>query len=132
MATTALESVRKSGLDPSDIDLFIPHQANVRIVEAVAKGLDLPMSKMYVRFISGTSTNSTPYGVMNSRGPPDALQRVCGSSRSKFACLYSYKARAQGWKGTSVIFGLVESPPGPAAIMLSGLLASCARPCRIQ
>jgi len=48
MATTALESVRKSGLQSSDIDLFIPHQANVRIVEAVAKGLDLPMSKMYV------------------------------------------------------------------------------------
>ncbi len=41
MATTALESVRKSGLQPSDISLFIPHQANVRIIEAVAKGLGL-------------------------------------------------------------------------------------------
>ena len=41
MATTALEAVRRAGLQPSDIDLFIPHQANIRIVEAVAKGLDL-------------------------------------------------------------------------------------------
>ena len=39
MATTALETIRRSGLDPSDIALFIPHQANIRIVEAVAKGL---------------------------------------------------------------------------------------------
>ena len=46
MATTALESVRKAGLEPSDIDLFIPHQANVRIIEAVAKGLGLSMDQM--------------------------------------------------------------------------------------
>ena len=31
--------------EPSDIDLFIPHQANIRIIEAVAKGLDLPMEQ---------------------------------------------------------------------------------------
>src|SRR6476646_4440903 len=34
MATTALESIRRSGLTPADVDLFIPHQANVRIIEA--------------------------------------------------------------------------------------------------
>jgi len=73
MATTALESVRKSGLDPSDIDLFIPHQANVRIVEAVAKGLDLPMSKMYV--------NLDRYGNTSAASVPIALAEAVNEGR---------------------------------------------------
>ena len=43
MATTALKAIEKAGSSPYDIDLFIPHQANIRIIESVAKGLDLPM-----------------------------------------------------------------------------------------
>jgi 3-oxoacyl-[acyl-carrier-protein] synthase III len=73
MATTALESVRKSGLDPSDIDLFIPHQANMRIVEAVAKGLDLPMSKMYV--------NLDRYGNTSAASVPIALAEAVNEGR---------------------------------------------------
>jgi 3-oxoacyl-[acyl-carrier-protein] synthase-3 len=62
MATTALESIRRSGLEPADIDLFIPHQANVRIIEAVAKGLDLPMEKMFINLdkYGNTSAASVP------------------------------------------------------------------------
>src|SRR6185436_1989832 len=48
LASTALTAVAKAGLRPDDISLFIPHQANIRIIEAVAKGLDLPMSKFFV------------------------------------------------------------------------------------
>jgi 3-oxoacyl-[acyl-carrier-protein] synthase-3 len=73
MATTALESVRKSGLQPSDIDLFIPHQANIRIVEAVAKGLDLPMSKMYV--------NLDRYGNTSAASVPIALAEAVNEGR---------------------------------------------------
>jgi 3-oxoacyl-[acyl-carrier-protein] synthase-3 len=75
MATTALESVRKSGLQPSDIDLFIPHQANVRIVEAVAKGLDLPMDKMYV--------NLDRYGNTSAASVPIALAEAVNEGRVK-------------------------------------------------
>jgi 3-oxoacyl-[acyl-carrier-protein] synthase III len=32
----------------SDVDLFIPHQANLRIIEAAAKRLDMPMSRVFV------------------------------------------------------------------------------------
>jgi 3-oxoacyl-[acyl-carrier-protein] synthase-3 len=73
MATTALESVRKSGLQPSDIDLFIPHQANIRIVEAVAKGLDLPMDKMYV--------NLDRYGNTSAASVPIALAEAVNEGR---------------------------------------------------
>ena len=73
MATTALESVRRSGLDPSDIALFIPHQANVRIVEAVAKGLDLPMERMFV--------NLDKYGNTSAASVPIALAEAVNEGR---------------------------------------------------
>ena len=75
MATTALESVRKSGLDPSDIDLFIPHQANIRIVEAVAKGLNLPMERMYI--------NLDRYGNTSAASVPIALAEAVNEGRVK-------------------------------------------------
>jgi 3-oxoacyl-[acyl-carrier-protein] synthase-3 len=75
MATTALEAVRKSGLEGSDIDLFIPHQANIRIVEAVAKGLDLPMDKMYV--------NLDRYGNTSAASVPIALAEAVNEGRVK-------------------------------------------------
>ncbi len=75
MATTALESIRKSGLQPKDIDLFVPHQANVRIIEAVAKGLDLPMSKMFV--------NLDKYGNTSAASVPIALAEAVNEGRVK-------------------------------------------------
>jgi 3-oxoacyl-[acyl-carrier-protein] synthase III len=73
MATTALESIRRSGLSPDDIDLFIPHQANIRIIEAVAKGLDLPMDKIYV--------NLDRYGNTSAASVPIALAEAVNEGR---------------------------------------------------
>jgi 3-oxoacyl-[acyl-carrier-protein] synthase III len=75
MATTALESIRRSGLAPEDIDLFIPHQANIRIIEAVAKGLDLPMEKMFV--------NLDKYGNTSAASVPIALAEAVNEGRVK-------------------------------------------------
>ena len=75
LASTALESIRKSGLEPSDIDLFIPHQANIRIIEAVAKGLDLPMDKMFV--------NLDKYGNTSAASVPIALAEAVNEGRVK-------------------------------------------------
>ena len=73
--TTALESIRRSGLEPSDIDLFIPHQANIRIIEAVAKGLDLPMERMFV--------NLDKYGNTSAASVPIALAEAVNEGRVK-------------------------------------------------
>ncbi len=75
MATTALTAISKAGLQPGDIDLFIPHQANIRIVEAVAKGLDLPMDKMYV--------NLDRYGNTSAASVPIALAEAVNEGRVK-------------------------------------------------
>jgi len=87
MATTALESIRKSGLEPSDIDLFIPHQANIRIVEAVAKGLGLPMERMYV--------NLDRYGNTSAASVPIALAEAVNEGRLKVGdhvCIVAFGA----------------------------------------
>jgi 3-oxoacyl-[acyl-carrier-protein] synthase-3 len=87
MATTALESIRKSGLEPSDIDLFIPHQANIRIVEAVAKGLGLPMERMYV--------NLDKYGNTSAASVPIALAEAVNEGRLKVGdhvCIVAFGA----------------------------------------
>jgi 3-oxoacyl-[acyl-carrier-protein] synthase-3 len=73
LATTALESVRRAGLTADDISLFIPHQANIRIIEAVAKGLDLPMDRMMV--------NLDRYGNTSAASVPIALAEAVNSGR---------------------------------------------------
>jgi len=62
LASTALAAVERAGLTADDIELFIPHQANIRIIEAVAKGLDLPMERFYVNVdrFGNTSAASVP------------------------------------------------------------------------
>jgi 3-oxoacyl-[acyl-carrier-protein] synthase-3 len=73
LASTALESIRKAGLDPDDVSLFIPHQANIRIIEAVAKGLDLPMERMFV--------NLDRYGNTSAASVPIALAEAVNGGR---------------------------------------------------
>jgi 3-oxoacyl-[acyl-carrier-protein] synthase-3 len=58
----AIDALKKSNLESDDIDWFIPHQANVRIIQAVAKRLQLPEEKVILSMdIHGnTSAASIP------------------------------------------------------------------------
>src|SRR5256884_9869055 len=49
MADAAKEALAQAGLGLDDVDLFVPHQANARIIEAVAKRLGLDRSKEFVK-----------------------------------------------------------------------------------
>jgi 3-oxoacyl-[acyl-carrier-protein] synthase III len=73
LASTALAAVGKAGIAPGDVDLFIPHQANIRIIEAVAKGLDLPMERMFV--------NLDKYGNTSAASVPIALAEAVNEGR---------------------------------------------------
>lgn len=42
------ETLSAKGIDKSQLDWLIPHQANIRIIEAIAKRLDLPMERVIV------------------------------------------------------------------------------------
>jgi 3-oxoacyl-[acyl-carrier-protein] synthase-3 len=48
MVQAASAAISKAGISLQDIKLFIPHQANMRIIQAVAKKLDIPMEKVFV------------------------------------------------------------------------------------
>jgi 3-oxoacyl-[acyl-carrier-protein] synthase-3 len=48
MADACDMALARAGLTPADIDLLIPHQANIRIIEATAKHAGLPMDKVFV------------------------------------------------------------------------------------
>ena len=58
----AIDALKKSNIQSKDIDWFIPHQANVRIIQAVAKRLELPEEKVILSMdIHGnTSAASIP------------------------------------------------------------------------
>jgi 3-oxoacyl-[acyl-carrier-protein] synthase III len=56
------ETLAANGLDRHDIDWLIPHQANLRIIEATAKRLDMPMERVVVTVDrhGNTSSGSVP------------------------------------------------------------------------
>jgi 3-oxoacyl-[acyl-carrier-protein] synthase-3 len=48
MSDASERVLRERGVDAGEIDLVVPHQANLRIIEAVAKHMELPMEKVVV------------------------------------------------------------------------------------
>jgi 3-oxoacyl-[acyl-carrier-protein] synthase-3 len=69
MEDAAEHIIQKTGLTPEDVDLLIPHQANIRIIEALAKRLKLPMNKVYVNIdrYGNTSAASVPIALDEAR-----------------------------------------------------------------
>jgi 3-oxoacyl-[acyl-carrier-protein] synthase III len=65
MASATREVAASAGLRLEDIDLIIPHQANLRIIESAARGLRLPMDKFMINIADygNTSTASIPIAV---------------------------------------------------------------------
>ncbi|MGE3797071.1 MAG: beta-ketoacyl-ACP synthase III [Thermomicrobiales bacterium] len=68
MGDAAVESVRKAGLEFEDIDMLIPHQANLRIIDAAARRLNLPMEKVWVNLdrYGNTSAASIPMALVEA------------------------------------------------------------------
>lgn len=75
MAEAADQALIRAGLTGDDIDLLIPHQANIRIIEATARYAKIPMDKVYV--------NVDRYGNMSSATVPIALDEAIEQGRIK-------------------------------------------------
>ena len=63
MGKAALKALESAGLSVHDIDAFIPHQANMRIIETMAKEMDMPDSVIIaddIRTNGNTSAASIP------------------------------------------------------------------------
>ncbi|MFO7260087.1 MAG: beta-ketoacyl-ACP synthase III [bacterium] len=75
MAEAADQALLRAGMTGEDIDLFIPHQANIRIIEATARYAGIPMEKVFV--------NVDRYGNMSSATLPIALDEAQEQGRLK-------------------------------------------------
>jgi 3-oxoacyl-[acyl-carrier-protein] synthase III len=75
MAEAADQALMRAGLTGADIDLLIPHQANMRIIEATARYAGIPMEKVFV--------NVDRYGNMSSATIPVALDEAVEQGRLK-------------------------------------------------
>ena len=62
MGEVALEVLERAGLAPADVDLVVPHQANLRIINAVAERLEFPRERIFVNVetMGNTSAASVP------------------------------------------------------------------------
>jgi 3-oxoacyl-[acyl-carrier-protein] synthase-3 len=68
LGASAEAALAKAGLDSGDIDLLIPHQANIRIIETAIGRLEIPPEKVYI--------NLDRYGNTSSASIPIALDEV--------------------------------------------------------
>lgn len=66
---TALAAVDRAGLKPEEVALFIPHQANSRIIEGAARRLGVPMERVFVNVerYGNTSNASIPIALYEAR-----------------------------------------------------------------
>ena len=65
MGDACCRVLEKVGMSPEEVDLFVPHQANLRIIDSAAKRLGLPPEKVFlnVQKYGNTSAGSIPLGL---------------------------------------------------------------------
>lgn len=99
---TLRKTLEEAGADVADLDLLIPHQANIRIVDSVAKHSGLPREKVY--------TNLERYGNTAAASIPIALTEALEESRIKdgdlvmlagFGAGMTWGSMLLRWGGTS-------------------------------
>ncbi|MBI3928926.1 MAG: ketoacyl-ACP synthase III [Armatimonadetes bacterium] len=65
----AIAALNKAGVHPDEVDLFVPHQANLRIIEAAAQRLNISMDRVFmnVQHYGNTSSGSIPLALADAR-----------------------------------------------------------------
>ncbi len=67
MHPVALEACTRAGVTPADISAFIPHQANLRIIEAIARKLGIPRDRVADDIVHAGNTSSASIPLALSR-----------------------------------------------------------------
>jgi 3-oxoacyl-[acyl-carrier-protein] synthase-3 len=75
MEDAALTALKHNNLDVGDVDLLVPHQANLRIISAVGQRLGLPEEKVCV--------NVQQFGNTSAASIPLALDQAVRAGRVK-------------------------------------------------
>jgi 3-oxoacyl-[acyl-carrier-protein] synthase-3 len=128
MSAASEAALAKVGKQATDVSLVVPHQANLRIIEAVAKRAHVPMERVYV--------NVQRYGNMSSATVPVALCEALEENRVQPGSLLllpgfggglSFSAHVVRWgdRLTPKGFSSVELPPNDRSALdiVRGLIA---------
>src|SRR6185369_3703446 len=112
MTLACREALAKVGYGADDVDLVIPHQANMRIIESVAKHAGIPMERVF--------TNVHRYGNMSAATVPVALCEALEEGRVKPGALLLMPSFGGGltFTGHVVRWGERVTPLGISRIEL--------------
>jgi 3-oxoacyl-[acyl-carrier-protein] synthase-3 len=106
MAESSRQALEKSGLGLEDVDLLIPHQANVRIIDATARRLGVESGKVFVNIHS--------YGNTSAATIPVALAEALEQGQIKPGSVVAFTAFGGGltWGSAIVRWGDRVEPLG--------------------
>lgn len=105
LGTALKEAIKKADLEVDDIDLFIPHQANKRIIDSAARQVGLPEEKVFV--------NIQNYGNTSAASIPIALCEALESGKAKAGDTLAFVAFGAGLTWASAVVKLVEREVPP-------------------
>jgi 3-oxoacyl-[acyl-carrier-protein] synthase III len=110
MEESLRDSLEQAGLAPSDLDLVIPHQANLRIIDALRERLGVPADRVIV--------NIQRYGNTSSASIPISLDEVVRSGRVKPGDRIGFVGFGGGitWGASVMRWTLPVPVPAPAAV----------------
>jgi len=96
MGEAAEEALKRAGLGKDAVDVFIPHQANIRIIDAVAERLKIPKEKVYV--------NIDRYGNVSVACIPIAIHELKHSKRAKPGSVMVLDAFGAGFTWAAIAY----------------------------
>lgn len=101
MSASCLEVLAVAGLEPGDVDLLVPHQANLRILRAVARALGIAEERVAI--------NVAEYGNTGSASVPLALDQARAAGRMRRGQIVLLTSFGAGFHWTSL---LLRAGPG--------------------
>jgi 3-oxoacyl-[acyl-carrier-protein] synthase-3 len=128
MAAACEDSLARLHLTPADVDLVVPHQANLRIIEAVARKAHVPMDKVFVNIhrygnmSAATVAIALCEAVEEGRVRPGGLLMLPGFGGGLTYCAHLVR---WGTRTTALQSTAVDLPPNTRSAL--ELIADCLR-----
>jgi len=99
MEAASRETLLKAGIPEGDVDWIIPHQANIRIIEGLAKRFDMPMEKIYITLHKYGNTSASSLAIAL-----DEFQAEKTLNPEKAILLVAFGAGV-AWGASTLIYG---------------------------
>jgi 3-oxoacyl-[acyl-carrier-protein] synthase-3 len=96
MGEAALEALKRADLKRDDIDYFIPHQANIRIIDATGRRLNVPQEKVY--------SNIHKYGNVSVASIPISVHELKQEGKLKKGNIIVMDAFGAGFTWAAVVY----------------------------